>query len=264
MKDSKGPEPPIFTVKETQYEGSHPCFYNPKEFEWVKMVEDQWQVIRDEIFNFLDSGKSIQGRSTYTPPDLSDQTAWKNVYFMNFKWMQYRNCRKFPKTWDILNKIPNVTFAAIGILEPHSSILPHYGGTNVNIRCHMGIKIPAGYPVCGIKVGNEAKCWEEGKVLMFSDCQLHTTWNNSDERRIIVGFDILKKEYDHKRTWMCAQYLGAQTLRFLDSYLSFIEKSPLSVLEAVHRFFSALWFLYLPIQARFGFLYGKEIVTHRT
>lgn len=247
-------EAAIFFIKENFYNGSHPRFFNTGDFEWVKDVEQCWETIRDEISEFLNSGKSIQGLSTYTPPHVSSPGGWKNLYFMNFMWVQYRNCRKFPRTWRILKKIPGITFAAIGILEPHSSILPHYGDTNINIRCHLGIKIPAPLPTCGIKVGNEEKGWEEGKVLMFSDCHLHTTWNNSDERRIVVGFDVLKKEYEHQRTWMCAQFLGAQSLRFIDSYIPFIRKSPDSVMTVVHKFFSTLWYLYLPVQARFSFI----------
>ncbi|GIV34510.1 MAG: hypothetical protein KatS3mg031_2045 [Chitinophagales bacterium] len=243
-------EPPIFLLKENFYAGKHPCFYNPETFPWVKEVEQQWEVIREEIMEYLRAGKNIEGLSSYTPPDLSQPTAWKNLYFMNFLWIQYKNCRKFPKTWNILRKIPGVTFAAIGILEPHSRILPHYGDTNINLRCHMGIQIPANYPVCGIQVGSEARGWEEGKVLMFSDCHRHTTWNDSDERRIIVGFDVIKEGYETQRTWLCAQFLGAQTLRFIDSYIPFLEKTPLSVLKPLHKLFSALWFVYLPIQAR--------------
>lgn len=253
--DNNAYERPIFLLKDKPYVGTHPCFYKPEDFAWVKTVESKWEIIRDEIQTYLNSGNSIEGLSTYVPPDMSSPTGWKNMYFMNFLWIQYANCKKLPKTWQILSEIPGVTFAAVGILEPGASVLPHYGETNTNIRCHLGIEIPGQLPACGIRVGNEKQSWHEGKVLMFSDCHNHTTWNNTGKRRIVVGFDIMKEEYKKKTTWMCAQFLGAQSLRFFDSYIPFMQKGPLWLLKILLFFFSAIWYVYLPIQAKFGILH---------
>lgn len=254
--DNNAYEKPIFLLKDTSYKGSHPCFYKPENFDWVSEVENKWEVIRDEITQYLQSGNNIEGRSTYVPPDMSSPTGWKNMYFMNFKWIQYGNCKKLPKTWSILKDIPGVTFAAVGILDPGASVLPHFGETNTNIRCHLGIKIPGQLPECGIRVGDEKQGWKEGKVLMFSDCHNHTTWNNTNETRIVVGFDIMKKEYAEQSTWMCAQFLGAQSLRFFDSYIPFMLKTPTLLLSMLHKIFSAIWYVYLPIQAKFGILHN--------
>jgi aspartyl/asparaginyl beta-hydroxylase (cupin superfamily) len=72
-------------------------------------------------------------------------------------------------------------------LAPHTRVAPHRGPTNMRLRCHLGIKIPAG---CGIVVGGSAGQWETGKCLVFDDSQLHHVWNDSDSERIVLIVDL--------------------------------------------------------------------------
>ena len=83
---------------------------------------------------------------------------------------------------------------------------------------------------------------------MFSDCHLHTVWNHTSETRVIVAFDVLQSQYDRQRTWRCAQYLAALTLRSLDAYVPFRNKISSNGLRVLHNFISLLWWLYLPLQ----------------
>ena len=131
-------------------------------------------------------------------------------------WQYHNNCRRFPKTYALLKSIPNLTFAEFTVLEPHSRVLPHIGETNTTIRGHLGISIPAKLPHADIRVGNEERIWEEGKVVIFSDCHRHTVWNDTNERRFVLVFDITRKEFASRKYWVNAQSLAALKIKFID------------------------------------------------
>ena len=242
-------EIPFFNLKEkNEYKGSHPAFYDINSFPWLAEIESNWLVIKEEIERFNNAGNKMEEFRSASSPGLSRPDSWKKVYFMNMLWIQSKNCRNFPKTWSILSKIPGITLAGILVLESNAAILPHCSESNVNIRFHLGIDIPAPYPVCGIKVGNQEKGWENGKTIAFSDCHNHTVWNNSDKSRIIVAFDVLRPEYDRYRTFYCSMYLGALTFRFFSEKISVIDKLPYIIKKISHKILATLWFIYLPVQ----------------
>ena len=107
-----------------------------------------------------------------------------------------------PVTYDLLRKIPNLTFAAVSKLRAFSSIHPHkewikeddrllYNNGNLH-RAHLGLKIPADADNCAIRVGTEIRTWSPGKFLMFNDSMEHEVWNNTPEDRIVLVLDFLK------------------------------------------------------------------------
>lgn len=43
-----------------------------------------------------------------------------------------------------------------------------------------------------IRVGDETRHWNEGKVFAFNDLCLHEAWNRTDRNRIVLLLDIEK------------------------------------------------------------------------
>ena len=247
-------EKPIFFLAETEiYSGNMPAFFERSDYDWVPLLEDNWQIIKNEFAEYIEGEKELE-QSSLNPPYLSNKNAWKNVYFWNFLWQKHNNCKRFPKTYELLKSIPNLTFAEVTCLKPHSKILPHIGETNVTIRGHLGLKITKGLPVMGIEVNGEARGWKDGEVVLFSDAHRHHVWNNSDEERYVLVFDVVQKNYAHKKYWMCAQALSSLTIKIIDEHISFFNRLPKFLLYPFHYSISALWFLYLPIQNKFSFL----------
>jgi aspartyl/asparaginyl beta-hydroxylase (cupin superfamily) len=241
----------IFFLDENDiYDGPEPYFYKPADYPWAKQLEDNWHIIKNEMRPYITGEKEIELSSPY-PPNLSTPTAWKNIYFFNFMWQYHKNCKQYPKTYELLKSIPNLTFAEFTVLEPHSKVLPHIGETNTTIRGHLGISIPAPYPVMGIKVGNEERGWEQGKVVLFSDCHRHTVWNDSDQRRFVLVFDITRDEFADHKYWVSAQSLSALTIKYMDKKLNLFKFMPGFLLTAMHKSIAALWYVYLPMQRAF-------------
>lgn len=246
-------EPDIYFLKEEKYDGSHPNYYNKADFPWVRELEAQYDTIMQEVGGLISGNENMP--QNLNPPYLSSPDAWRNFYFMNFKWYDHGNCLKYPRTFNIMQSIPNLSFAGIAVLEPRSRVLPHIGETNATIRCHLGLKIPGKYLDCGMMVNGEKRGYEQGKVLMFSDAHLHTVWNDTDERRFIIVFDVVQEQFAHKKNWVCAKALGALTLKYLDEKIPLIKPMPAPLLQGLHMAFSSLWFLYLPVQKQFRYLH---------
>jgi aspartyl/asparaginyl beta-hydroxylase (cupin superfamily) len=251
-------EQPMYFLRETDsYTGAAPLFYNPKDFDWAKTLEDNWGIISQEMANLI-TGNEQMSLSSPNPPYLSKPGVWKNIYFWNFMWQYHANCKLYPRTYNLLRSIPNLTFAEFTVLEPNSAILPHIGETNTTIRGHLAIEVPAPLPICGIKVGNEQRGYEQGKVLLFSDCHLHTVWNHSSSRRFVLVFDITKQEYAKNIYWVNAQCLGALSVKYLTAKMAVLNQLPDSLLRQFHLFFSVLWRAYLPLQRSVARWYEKN------
>jgi aspartyl/asparaginyl beta-hydroxylase (cupin superfamily) len=238
-----------FLTEEEVYNGSEPYFYRKGDYPWVQTLEDNWSVIAEE-FEKVISGKQSIELSSSNPPYLSNPDAWKNIYFWNFMWQNHGNCKRFPKTFELLRSIPNLTFAEFTVLEPQSQILPHIGETNTTIRGHLGIDIPAPLPDAGILVGDEKRSWENGKTVLFSDAHRHTVWNNTDGRRFVLVFDVIRDEFAGNKTWVSAQCLSALTIKAIDEKRPLFKRLPRLLLGLFHQVIAVLWLIYLPLQRK--------------
>jgi len=246
-------EPEQYFLKEETYVGKHDFFYNSAHFSAIVELENNWHTIRQEVLGII-TDEELNAIKNFNPPYLSHPDAWKNIYFYNFGWKTHANCARFPKTHQLLMQIPNLVFGGITVLEPQSRVLPHNGETNTTIRCHLGLKIPAGLPQCGVRVGNEEQGWQEGKVIMFSDAHYHQTWNLTNERRFVLVFDIVRPEFAHHPHSICANVLGALSLKFFYSKMPWLKKMPYPIIQFIHFFFKTFWYLYLPLQRRISWL----------
>lgn len=247
-------EPPLFFLSEEDtYTGSSAHYFDPDHVEGLEFLKKNWLTIYKE-FEFIYNNETAIDCSSPNPPYLSDPKAWKNVYFYNFMWKYHDNCKQFPKTYQILKQVPFLTFAEVTILEPHSDILPHIGETNTTMRGHLGLSIPGTLPEAGIEVNGEARSWHEGEIVLFSDAHRHRVWNHTSERRMVLVFDVIKKEYQDQTHWYCSQALSSLVIKGIDSKFPIIKKLPKFIQQSIHYTFSSLWFLYLPLQRRFSFL----------
>ena len=69
-------------------------------------------------------------------------------------------------------------------------IKAHRGITNGLIRGHLGLIVPGEPGACRMRVGEEMRYWEEGRLLVFNDTVLHEVWNDTDETRVVLLFDF--------------------------------------------------------------------------
>jgi hypothetical protein len=75
-------------------------------------------------------------------------------------------------------------------------------------------------------VNGESICWEEGKVFAFNDAYQHEVWNNTNEPRHILAFDLIRPEFAKYRTAICAYCLAIGAMRWGLQKLGIYEKTP--------------------------------------
>ena len=73
-----------------------------------------------------------------------------------------------PNTTRLIDQIPELISCDFSYMEPHTHILPHKGYSRMVLRCHLPLIVPEANK-CAIRVGNETRHWEEGKLLIFDD-----------------------------------------------------------------------------------------------
>ena len=68
---------------------------------------------------------------------------------------------------------------------------------NSRVICHLPLIVPKG---CWLRVGNDTREWEEGKLLIFDDSIEHEARNPTGEFRIILLFDVWRPELQRRGT----------------------------------------------------------------
>ena len=232
-------EKPIFFLGEAKYEGSAPAYFDPVDFPYTKLLEEHWGTIHDEM---LDSPMGLRS-PIYNPNQDKGADKWKMVIFYNYLWKQKDNCRKYPKTQELLQQIDGLTYAAFNLLEPRSEIKGHYGDTNTTMRCHVGIDIPAPLPACGLEVNGEQRGWENGKALVFNDAHYHRAWNHTDSKRYVFVVDVIRPEYKSQKLWICAGVLAALSLKTIGEIFPAAHLIPKPIIKLLHVIIRLGWWL---------------------
>jgi aspartyl/asparaginyl beta-hydroxylase (cupin superfamily) len=175
-------------------------FYEREEFPWLDEIEAATDDIRAELINVLADGPAtlepyvaVQGTPGPQWKDLNNSRRWGVFYLWKAGEAVMENQARCPKTvaalsgWpkcDLEGTAPTATFS---ILDAKTKIPPHVGVNNARLICHLPLIVPPG---CGFRVGAETREWEPGKAFVFDDTIEHEAWNDSDQPRAVLIFDI--------------------------------------------------------------------------
>jgi hypothetical protein len=197
------------------YRGNAPCFYDVDRLPWARAVQQSWRAIRTEYETNIRRGTDrVVDVFNPTGPKVP---GWRSVNFQTYLWRFDEARRSFPTTVALLESIPGLTSAFINVLEPHSTIPSHHGDSNTIMRCHFGLDVPDGN--CGVQVGSETRQCRNGALIAFSDAHEHRSWNATDERRVVLVFDIMLPAYREHTRWICANVLAAVGVVWLEAHL---------------------------------------------
>jgi hypothetical protein len=196
------------------YKSDEPAFYDPYEYEAIRFVQENYELIRKEAERYIHREIDIPYKNPGAP-DMTYPDSWKNIYFKNYLLPSSLGKKYFPQIYELFSKKKEITLAGITTLAPKSKLMRHCGETNGIIRCHLGLKIPGALPEIGFQVLDQSVSWEEGKVFAFNDAFQHEAWNDTDKYRYVLVFDIIRPEFAHLRIWICARCLGIEATRLI-------------------------------------------------
>jgi len=179
-------------------------FFERDEFDWVPELEAETLAIKAELTALLAEGADFQ---PYVEDDadrprrefhgLHGDASWTALYLWRDGKPVPENASRCPRTMAALDKVPMTHIGTktpavlFSKLTPGAHIPPHRGMLNCRLIGHLPLIVPDG---CWLRVGNETRRWEEGKLLIFDDSFEHEAKNDSDQTRIVLLFDVWRPE----------------------------------------------------------------------
>ncbi|HEU0310396.1 MAG TPA: aspartyl/asparaginyl beta-hydroxylase domain-containing protein [Sphingomicrobium sp.] len=178
-------------------------FYERSEFAWASLIEAAADEIRAELEAVLADDDAFRPYVVQHPDQpinhhvLMNDPSWSAFYLMRDGQPVRANAPRCPRTLEVLRqaplphiagRAPNILFS---LLRPGTHIPAHSGIVNTQLICHLPLIVPPG---CELRVGNEIRTWEEGKLLVFDDSIEHEAWNRSDQTRVVLLFEIWRPE----------------------------------------------------------------------
>lgn len=126
---------------------------------------------------------------------------WAVYHLRNQGIVNKANCDKCPKTVKLLDTLVSTMTgnvfanASFSVVQPGTHITPHYGPTNIRLRCHMGLRIPNSKSSY-ININGNRKHWREKECLIFDDSFLHEVHHEDegDQPRAILLVDLWHPE----------------------------------------------------------------------
>jgi aspartyl/asparaginyl beta-hydroxylase (cupin superfamily) len=178
-------------------------FHDPTDFGWSAAVEAATRRIHQEYLSALAAGAELKpfiATSPDHPPHLTrlaNSLDWSAYHLHETGRRVDEHVAQCPETMAALSAVPLPFLPGVGpsvffsVLRPGAHIQSHHGMMNTRLVCHLPLIIP---PDCAIRVGNETRSWEEGKLLIFNDAIEHEAWNRSDQPRVVLIFEIWRPE----------------------------------------------------------------------
>jgi beta-hydroxylase len=167
---------------------------NNEEFSWSKLLEDNWEAIRNEAAALLTHDDQLPNIEDIQPQEgaLNKDNKWKTFFLYGFGIKSQKNCEKCPVTTKVLEQIPGMLTGFYSILYPGKHIPAHKGIFRGIVRTHLGLIIPENNGECRMRVANETIVWQNGKAVFFDDTYTHEVWNNTDGLRIVLLIDTVR------------------------------------------------------------------------
>ena len=178
------------------------AFYDSADFEWVAALEAATPAICAD----LDAVMGAEGFRPYVEaaPDrpnkghaLLDDPAWSAFHLIENGVPVAGNAERCLATIAALADLPipqiagRSPMALFSVLEPRTHIPPHWGMLNTRLIVHLPLIVPDG---CRLRVGNHTRTVVAGKTMIFDDSIQHEAWNDSDETRVVLLFEIWRPE----------------------------------------------------------------------
>jgi hypothetical protein len=176
-------------------------FYDRSLFPWLPELEAATDTIRGELMGALEAAKDDfapyiaypKGAPVNQWGELNHSMKWSSFFLWKDGVRQDKPCGLCPNTAALLDTLPMAQqpgfapTAMFSALTPHTRIPAHTGSTNVRLLCHLPLILPG---PARFRVGSETRPWKIGEAWVFDDTIEHEAWNDADELRVILIFDL--------------------------------------------------------------------------
>ena len=174
------------------------AWFEREEFPWVTALEARSGDILEEVkqrYRIDDDTKPYLNHGTFSDEwqNIVGTTNWGACHFYNGFNRKDEVCSRFPVTSSVLDDLPlfrvegKAVEALYSVLKPGTRIPPHRGSSNAKLTVHLPLVVPDN---CFLRADGEARRVEFGRCLFFDDSFLHDAWNDSQDVRIVLIFQV--------------------------------------------------------------------------
>lgn len=163
-------------------------FHMNETFQFIHVLEHNFHVIRAEALSIMENQEKIVS----IPSRKSGK--WEAFNFLKQGKTIQKNCVQCPQTSQILEGIPSLIrgcslgYAYFSILHP-DTLIHHCSPCNLKLRCVLPLLVPTGHS-CGLTVAGQERQLIEGKVVVYDDSFVHSSWCKGSTQRVDLLLDI--------------------------------------------------------------------------
>ncbi len=202
-------------------------FYDRDLFPWLPELEAATDMIRAELEVALEKAKHEFAPYVAYPPgspvgqwgELNNSMNWRSLWLWKDGKRQDDACAVCPGTAALLERLPMADqpgfapTALFSALEGNTHIPPHTGSTNTRLLVHLPLILPG---PARFRVGNETRDWKMGQAWVFDDSINHEAWNDADQLRVILIFDIWNPLLSEAERDLTAALMNARNRYYAD------------------------------------------------
>lgn len=195
-------------------------FFDDGHFPWFDDLAAATGAIRGELLALIADGDDALRpyvRMQKGTPDskwspLDHSLDWGACFLWEYGLPNQAVLDRCPQTAAALAAVPSAEIpgrapsAFFSILKPRTRIPAHTGVSNTRAIIHLPLIVPEG---CGFRVGGETRQWLEGRPFAFDDTIEHEAWNDSDELRAVLIFDVWNPHLSVEEQKIIARYYAA-------------------------------------------------------
>jgi beta-hydroxylase len=164
------------------------AFIDKSHFPELKIIEDNWQDIRDEALALYENGH-IGIKDDLPASSFYKDNRWTNFYLKAYDADIPSAYELAPKTMALIDQVPSMNLALLACLNPGKKLNWHHDPFAYTIRYSMGLSTPNSDD-CGIIVNGQDYKWADGDSVLFDETYMHKAYNDTDTPRIILMTDI--------------------------------------------------------------------------
>lgn len=195
-------------------------FFDERHFSWFGELAEKTGPIRAELEGLIrDPGEALRpyvrlesGIAENKWSALDHSLDWGAIFLWEYGEPNPLVLDRCPVTAEALAALPGAKIpgrapsAFFSMLKPRTRIPPHTGVTNTRAIIHLPLIVPEG---CAFRVGGETRAWVEGKPFAFDDTIEHEAWNDSDELRSVLIFDVWNPHLTERERDVITRYYAA-------------------------------------------------------
>ncbi len=163
-------------------------FVETERFPELKIIEDNWEIIREEALALYESGH-IAAKDDLPASSFYKNNRWTSFYLKSYNHNIPSAYDLAPKTMALIEQVPSMRLALFACLNPGKKINNHHDPFAFTLRYSLGLSTPNSDD-SGLIVNGEDYKWADGQSILFDETYLHSAYNNSDKPRIILMTDI--------------------------------------------------------------------------